>query len=288
MNEASTWLLRLAQKNAHIYETHLPVRAIMVTGSVACGFADHYSDIDMLIYYDHLPSEQDLQATRERIGASRAGLYGHDADGLAEYFYVYGVRCDVGHSTTQAWGQIITSVVEEYDTDPIKQKMLSGLLDAIPLCGHTFIQQWKDQAQAYPDQLARAIVQQHLRFPPPSVIEKRIAERDGLLFVHELLVGIEKSLLGILFGLNRMYDPGDWKRMDWRIGNLTIAPKQFSSRLKHILLSEPTSALQQCTQLIEETLDLLAIHMPEVDTTAAREGFIQQSEIWTPVPDPLI
>ena len=148
-NEASATLLRLAQQHANIYAPLPGVQAIVVTGSVAGGYADHYSDIDMLIYYDELPPN------------------------------------------------------------------------------------------------------------------------------------MEKSLLGVLFALNHIYNPNEWKRMDWWLGKLTIAPEQLSARLKSVLLSEPTPGLHAFGKLASETLDLVDAHMPQVDTKPVREELRYQQEAWT-------
>src|SRR5947209_3106452 len=120
-NEASAILLRLAQHHADIYASLPGVEAIVVTGSVAGGYADQYSDIDMLIYYDELPPEDALTTACGRAGGSNWGLYGRDEDGSAEYYYVHGVKCEFAHATAKSWEQIISSVVEQYDTDLVKQ-----------------------------------------------------------------------------------------------------------------------------------------------------------------------
>src|SRR5947209_3400450 len=163
-NEASAMLLRLAQRHADIYASLPGVQAIVVTGSVAGGYADHYSDIDMLIYYDELPPEDAMTAARERAGGSNWGLYGRDEDGSAEYYYVHGVKCECAHATVKSWEQIISSVVEQYDADPVKQKMLSSFAEAVPLYGTPLVQHWKDRIAVYPDALAEAMVKNNLRF----------------------------------------------------------------------------------------------------------------------------
>jgi Nucleotidyltransferase domain len=112
-NEASATLLQLAQQHADIYAPLPGVQAIVVTGSVAGGYADHYSDIDMLIYYDELLPEDAMAAACERAGGSNWGLYGRDENGSAEYYYVNGVKCEFAHATAKSWEQIIRSLFEK-------------------------------------------------------------------------------------------------------------------------------------------------------------------------------
>ena len=47
MNQASQYLLALARRNARAYAAIPRAKAVMVTGSVAEGESDCYSDIDM-------------------------------------------------------------------------------------------------------------------------------------------------------------------------------------------------------------------------------------------------
>jgi len=66
----SDYLLGLGTRVLRPY-TELPLaRAAMITGSVAEGVSDHYSDLDMTVYYEgELPSEEALAEIRTRNGA---------------------------------------------------------------------------------------------------------------------------------------------------------------------------------------------------------------------------
>src|SRR6266702_1585037 len=61
-SEASRLLLALARRNARVYAAHPDARAIIVTGSAAEGVSDFSSDLDMILYYARLPSEDELLA----------------------------------------------------------------------------------------------------------------------------------------------------------------------------------------------------------------------------------
>jgi predicted nucleotidyltransferase len=82
MNNVSKKLLALAHKNAASYLTYQKVRAIGVAGSIARGQADVYSDIDMSIYYEELPSHEELKAAYEQNQGSNYRIYSDEsADG---------------------------------------------------------------------------------------------------------------------------------------------------------------------------------------------------------------
>jgi predicted nucleotidyltransferase len=74
MTEASRYLLALAEHVAAAYLAHTAPRSILLTGSAADGTSDYYSDLDLIAYYDRLPTDDQLAAARGllRVTAFRA------------------------------------------------------------------------------------------------------------------------------------------------------------------------------------------------------------------------
>src|SRR5437588_10024159 len=58
MNEASAWRFALAQKLAPYYCSNPKVAAMAVEGSVARGYADGSSDIDLVVFWTNPPTVQ--------------------------------------------------------------------------------------------------------------------------------------------------------------------------------------------------------------------------------------
>lgn len=130
------YLLALAKRNLQAYITNPKVKAAMVTGSVAEGECDFYSDIDMSIYYDELPTEKEIEIARQHNqGSARIWLLGDRSEGgFAEAYKVNGVECQFGHVTINQWEQDMAIVLEQLDSTWV-QKALSGILICIPLYG---------------------------------------------------------------------------------------------------------------------------------------------------------
>ena len=97
-----------------------------------------------------------------------------------------------------------------------------------------------------------------------------MAARGDLLYLMEQLVQAEKSVLGVLCALNRVYAPHEWKRMDSVLNPLPIAPSDLSTRLRQVLRTEPIAAVAELGQLIDETLDLIDTHLPTIETAPIR------------------
>ncbi len=84
MNNVSKKLLILARQNAANYLTYQKVRAIGVAGSVARCQADVYSDIDMSIYYEELPSHEELKAAYEQNEGSNYRIYADESASICQ------------------------------------------------------------------------------------------------------------------------------------------------------------------------------------------------------------
>jgi predicted nucleotidyltransferase len=129
MNTSSQWRIALAERISQPYSQHPQAKAVMVVGSVAYGWADRFSDIDLSVVWDTLPDASDRAALIERIGGV--------PEGSGDAFYVCGdmskgVRVDVGHTTQAEVEQVLKNLQQRPAEVRTKQALLSGLQQAIP------------------------------------------------------------------------------------------------------------------------------------------------------------
>src|SRR5262245_59256283 len=117
LHTAGSYLLALARRNSAIYAAHPQTRAILLMGSAAEGQSDFFSDLDMAIYYDELPSDEELaDLRRQNQGSERIWLMGDRADGsCAEAYLVGGVECQFAHTTVATWERDMAAVLEKLD-----------------------------------------------------------------------------------------------------------------------------------------------------------------------------
>lgn len=281
--EASDYLLTVARRIAEVYTTLPAIRAIIVTGSAVEGLSDYYSDIDLIVYYDSLPSEEALaDAANHNQGSGRKPLGPRTDSEAAEAYQVHGIECQVAHSTVKAWEEAMASVLEKLDVTSPLQKALSGLLECAPLYGEPLIRQWQTRIGNYPDSLAKAMVEHYLAFFPLWGLQDRLGSRDATVWVHEMLVQIAQNLLGVLAGLNHLYyTPFQFKRMHRFAQNLTISPPNLANRIDALFSAEPARAAAQTEPLVSETLALVEQHMPQIDTSQARARIGWRQKAWT-------
>ncbi|GAP99980.1 hypothetical protein NIES2104_65460 [Leptolyngbya sp. NIES-2104] len=283
MPNRTQYLLELAKGNVKAYIANPKTKAVMVTGSVAEGLCDEYSDCDVCLYYDELPFEAELQLARQQNqGAELIEILGNRQDGaFGESFLMNGIEFQFAHATIAQWEAEISSVLERFEVPSPIMKMLHGTLIGIPLHGETLIEQWKAKVANYPDQLAQTMVEKHLKFFAVWGMQEKLAKRDTTLWYHQILVDSAQNLLGVLSGLNRLYySTFQFKRMSRFIEQMEIAPENLGSRLESLFHDEPFIAVDQLEVLVRETVELVEIQMPQVDTASAKRKLGWRQQPW--------
>jgi hypothetical protein len=288
MQEVNERLLALARRVAAVYTAGGKARASAVLGSVARRESDAFSDIDLSIYYDTMPTEEEIVAGRETLDATHLMRLPRGSDeGIADIFTVDGVECQVIHCTVARTDADLGAVLDAHETEHEIHAVVGGILDALPLFGEEIVIGWQRRAAGYPDALAQAMVRDHLRFWPYQILEKRIVPRDAPLYLRTALIDDEKTLLSALSGLNRLYPQLEFKRLDAYVARMHIRPPHLAVRLKQALQAEPLVAVVLLRAVIEETFALVERHMPEVDTAEARRRFAQAPRGLAYPPSPL-
>ncbi len=288
INEACQYLLTLGKRNAQVYTTLPSTKAILITGSASEGLCDFYSDLDMIVYHDTLPSEEMLLAACQQNQGEGRKLYGERSEGeCVESYLVHGIECQFGHTTIAVWERDMALVLEQLDvTSPI-QKALSGMHDAIPLYGEPLIRHWQMKLANYPDTLAEAMVRHNLTFSPLWVLQERIATRDATIWCYQMLVETAHHLIGVLAGLNRLYYSSfQFKRMHHFVAQMAIAPANFADRLEtlfHPDVTDPASTATQLKELVQETVALVEQHMSQIDTAQVHITLEWQGQAWKPM-----
>jgi hypothetical protein len=285
---ASRYLTALAKQLAAGYVAQTNPRAILLTGSAAEGVSDYFSDLDLIVYYEKLPSPDQLAAARMAVQATDfSGLSGDEKESFIEGYVLQGVECQVAHLTVAEWERDMRSVLEACEPATHVEKAISGLLAGVALHGGDLIEQWQAQAAAYPEGLAHATVEHHLRFFPLWLSPEWWQERDATIFYHQMLVETSLNLLAALAGLNHVYFSSfQFKRLHRFAGTLRLAPERLAERLDNLFALDRIEAGLALERLVEETFTLVEVHMPEVDTAAARRHLGVRQRPWNATTGP--
>ena len=162
-------------------------------------------------------------------------------------------------------------VLEQHDVNTPLHKALSGTLEGMPLHGAELIETWKARIAAYPPALAQAMVEQHLQFFPVWNLQEPLAARDAVLWRYQILTEAAYNLLAILAGLNRLYFTSfQFKRLHHFAAQMAIKPAAFAARLDRLFSTPTAESALELKALVDETLDLVAQYMPQVEIEAVQ------------------
>ena len=125
VNTDSEARLRIATRLAQTYAGLNDVTAIIVGGSVARGWADHWSDVEVAVYWTSLPSKDRLAMLAEHAGAMDIRVFIEDAEALVdEEWTVDGLKIDLTQRPPAS------SLAHRYNRKP----MMSYPIDIGPIC----------------------------------------------------------------------------------------------------------------------------------------------------------
>jgi hypothetical protein len=285
MTEHSAWRISLAHKIAPAFTANPNVEACFVFGSAALGISDQYSDLELAFIWSQLPSVEELQATAQSAGVKGWEIepYGEAKQAWLEQFYLYDMKVEAGHWARNTMDGIVTDVVERYDVSQNgllfeKQASASNLQRAVVLYGEDLIKHWQNRLSPYPEKLAVAMVQKHLKFRPFDG-QHILTERLEIPMLYENNCAIVRWLLNLLFGVNRIYHPGfKWTRY-W-VEEMSIKPSRFFNRLERVFQSDAVSGTLELRKLVEETFELVERTPPQVDLKQQREIFNRVYPKW--------
>jgi hypothetical protein len=281
VSEGTGWRLALARRIAAPYVDNPNARVVMVAGSVGRGAADRWSDIEIDVYYEEPPTEADRIAAVESWGGGVAAL-GEDEVEWEERFTIGGFHAHTSTFLASTMERFLREVVDDCSVDPEAQSRLFSLQHAVPLKGEAQIERWLTRAEPYPEGLRRAMLVENLDFGRFRYAAEMLVARDDLLLLYDSFIDVGRRLIGALLGVNRIYlpTPSHPKWMDETISLLPIAPSELSARLKRTFRVEPAAGVAALENLMDETLELVEVHVPGFDTSAYRAVPTDRRRAW--------
>lgn len=285
MNEATRWRYALAQRIAASYARNPNAQVVMIAGSVGRGVADHFSDIEIDVYYAEPPTEAERRAAVEGSGGVLEGL-DEDEDEWEEQMNIGGVHAATSTFLIATMERYLHAVVDQAEIAPTFQTRLSSLQRSVTFTGPELVKQWRGKAALYPRELTYAMLHKNLPFTGFWYAEEMFAARNDAIALYEIFVNIERQLIHALLGLNQIYlmTPERIKWMDELIAEMQIKPVDLSVRFKHAFRTEPSAGVRILKNLIEETLSLVETHVPELDTAPYRANIVRQRPAWDAPP----
>ncbi len=276
-NPHTQWRLDIAQQLAERIRAFHGVQAIIVGGSVARGYADAYSDLELPIFWDALPPNE----TRLALVAALHGefLHGYDGPALEDQLLISGFQVDLWHNTVTGEDAVFKAVLEDYSTDFGDSNFMDTIRACIPLYGDAIIQQWKQQAALYPEALALKNIRQHIAaFDAAQLVV--VAHRDNPTAFYTAISRQQEAIFLVLLALNRLYFP-TFKWMYQVLATMALKPVDVEQRFRQTFIASYAAAIADTTRLLAETVALVEQRFPQLDTTAVRRRLAYARKAYT-------
>jgi len=285
-SEHSRWRRELAERYATGYRKLPGVRAVLLSGSVARGIADRYSDIELMVFWEGAPRIRSRRRAAETGGGTGATYhpYDRDNDEWADDVLVCGVEIQVSHRTVSRTERWLADVLEGAAPDLVKQDLIALIRAAVVLHGNDLVAGWRQRTDRYPEELALAMVRAHLDFRS-AWQRRKLLDRGELLPLYEDLTATVRNVLLVLLGVNRIWFPHLGFKWTHRLAaEFPLAPADLPARLDAVLATPAATAVPVADALIGDTLTLVAEHLPEAGAAEELALLWQERPIWDAAP----
>ena len=267
MNAHVEWRLGVAWQIAERLQDHEGIRAIVVGGSVARGYADVYSDLEMPLFWDDLPSDEVRKAIVADLGAEF--LYGYDGPSNEDQLLIDGFQVDFWQCSVAYEETVFEDVLKRFDTDLGSSNFMDTVRACIPLRGEALIARWKEMAQCYPDELTVKNIAESLGRLDRGHLEVH-SQRQNPTMVYGVIGELQKQVFFILLALNREYFPSH-KWMYRSLAKMRLKPAGIARRFREAYTCPQAEAIRETLSVVGETLALVEEHCPQIDTSVVKK-----------------
>ncbi|MGI9529110.1 MAG: hypothetical protein ACR2NG_05315 [Acidimicrobiia bacterium] len=289
-----SWRRRVGEQVCASYAESAKVAATALGGSVARGWADEFSDLEVFVFWRESPTRDDRSSAVVRSGGSidvfmadtdarnrrkaalaategKAGfLWPYEDDEWSEHFCVDDLSIGVSGfavATVDTW---IDNLRRGVSTD-ISEMVASTLIARAWITGSTILDDWREQLDPYPDALAKTIINRWLQPDQMWWSVDVLASRNDRPALDAVLVGMQQRLFRLLLAVNGQYlvDP----RPKWTqqlIGRCEHLPRDCAARLEQAQLSPPATAAALLQELFEDVLETISQRFPTIDVQQAK------------------
>lgn len=272
MNHESEWRLARGKKIAAVYAQNPKLAALVVAGSVGRGWADEWSDIELDLFWNEPPTDEDRKSVIEAVHGEIVYYFPLEGDEWSDAYYVDGLKFEISSFLAATIEQFIEDVVERFDDDLEKQLRMAALRNSIPLHGKALIDRWRAKSAAYPDGLAEKIIRENVDFGGWDSVEFAF-DRGDLLMAYDLACKVQKQVMLVLLALNRTYlghPRGKW--LAHFADAMQCKPERLAERMLFALRDGSSDGVHEMDRVINETFALVEAQFPQIDLTEIKRN----------------
>ena len=278
MKNTSESLLNLAKQVTEIYTTFEGLKAIGIGASISKGQATEFSDIDTIMIWDKIPTDEMLDKAFNHNKGSNRHFMNKSEDGCLELYWVNGTEVQISHAKPDFYETVIHEIIENKSMEHVFHLIADGFKSIIPLYGENYINSVKERLANYPEELAVKTVQKHLRFGSIMELRYRFQKEDNIIWTTDVTSILIKRVIGVLLGINRMYIPGDFRKIKNVTDAFEIKPENLYNRIMKIMKNPGMETVEDLNFLITEIFEIIEKHMPDLDISHVKSMFLESSK----------
>lgn len=251
------------------------IETIMVTGSVATGTVDAFSDLDLLCYVEG-PIPDSIKKYEQIKLDELSGIEIASSNNVyAVNYEIQGVKCEMVYFSISFVEQKIMNLLQYKDRSLSTHTVATGILQSLSLYDKTgVLAGWKCSLSTYPEEIENWLITEHLNFYSRTEMEGGLVRND-LVYLAEKKLQNQEKLLAIWCGLNRMYYPGKTKGLIYTLSQMEIKPSDAESRMINLWRVPAEESITILSDLIEDTFDLIELHRSDLVVSRARQQFFK-------------
>lgn len=265
-NPHMSWRIDRAAEFAKRIVSYRNLEAIVIGGSVARGYADEFSDLEIILFWNTLPKDK----VRLRIVDDLQGyfLFGYDGPSREDQLIIDGLQVDVWHIAVSHQEATIDRVLKQYASDMGSLNAMDTIRNSIPLFGEKLVRSWKKRAEQYPQALAEKILDEHLESFRVDYLTLAENRKDPTGFYSQLSFLQQEAFL-VLLALNKLYFP-TFKWLYKSLQDMQIKPANTAERFQKAYEDPHITAISETREILEEIVQLIGHHIPDYVTDPIR------------------
>jgi len=260
------WRMDRAKEFAKQIAHYENVEALVIGGSVARGYADEFSDLEIILFWNTLPDD----TIRFRIVEDLKGhfLFVYDGPSREDQLIIDGLQVDLWHISVSHQEAVIDHVLKHYASDMGSLNAMDTIRNAFPLSGEKLVQRWKNRAENYPQELAEKILDEHLDSFRVDYLTLSEDRKDLTGFYNQLSFLQQEAFL-VLLALNKTYFPS-YKWLYKSLHDMKIKPANAVERFRKAYEITRDIAISETREILEEIVQLVEHQIPHYDTEPIR------------------
>jgi len=254
----SQWRIDLARQISTFYDAE----AIVVVGSPAFNLADAYSDLDLVMFWQEIPSDETRIEISKQFGQIHVvDSFNHEAEfslqDAAEVIHIgeNKLKLDITHKTIAAQTQMIEDVVTGLDDNRKKLAQIRNISRGVVLKGNDLLAEWRNHYEPMPEALKQKLLKTNLHFWAYHPLQKLVIERDDPLFARQLMSDSCEKIIVALCAMNGVYPPDKTKHLRYLLEGLE-QPSETLDRIQKICNQPIMEAHTILNSLIEDIFDI--------------------------------